>query len=702
VIWLNADQPDKPRKFLVTCPEELPPSAMAARLYLDFETRSGDRKRPADNPWAGDRISGAAVTWDDHPHAYYVPVRHNAPNDRWNLPVETFRAWLRDTVRTATWWGNHNVKFDAHFADADGATFTGEIADSLNMSKLVDSDRGYGRGGYGLDSLSSDWLGEMIDVHDQAVQAYLQSAGSKDYADVPADVMGSYACQDVLTNRGLFAHLHSERDACARQSPRFPLIWEVERKLTPVLWDMERRGLRVDPLELKKRQLVLYTELSILEEEIHKLTGYPAQPSKTADCYEILVNRFGLPVLSWTDEEYDSSGKVKKEARPSFDKDALKQYALHPDVVSDERRSQVVGLMQRYKKRHTMLTFFVEPFLRRQVDGRLHPVYNQLVRTGRMSAKAPNSQQQTPESKELILPDSDDDEFLSCDASQIEFRLIAHYSRDRSVLDAYERDPDTDFHRWVADMCGTGRDPAKTINFCMGYGGGKKKVLAQLASNMEVVASMAEKAEQLVQEGKISPLQKRYAFEALCGARAEDVYRTYHATLPGLKRVTNQAALTCKTTGYVFNEYGRIRRMPAKASWRAFNSMTQGLAMDIMKAGMVATAPRFCQYTRDLGIDLRINVHDEDAFHGRRETLSRPDVQATVVRTLERALVPLRVPMRFEAKLTRGRWRAEKTDRVAVDRSLGTLLPSNVEWYEHQCQVLARDSRAEPRVPVTP
>jgi hypothetical protein len=219
-------------------------------------------------------------------------------------------------------------------------------------------------------------------------------------------------------------------------------------------------------------------------------------------------------------------------------------------------------------------------------------------------------------------------------------------------------------------MCGIPRKPAKNVNFCIGYGGGKAKVLSMLAGNMELVGALMARVDELIADGKVAESRRREAFQMLARARAEQVYRQYHDTLPGLRRVTDRAGRLAKATGFVFNEMGRIRRFhDQRACWRAFNSLTQGLAGDLVKAAMVRVAPRYCRWTRDLGIDLRINVHDELVFNAPEEVACDPCVQARMTRELEVLPVPLRVPIRFSCAVARRSWGEQEEQRV--DRSRG-------------------------------
>jgi DNA polymerase-1 len=343
-------------------------------------------------------------------------------------------------------------------------------------------------------------------------------------------------------------------------------------------------------------------------------------------------------------------------------------------IAGDERLHDGFMKMLRYRKRHTYQTLFVNVFRQHQVDGRIHAQYNQLIRTGRMSSKKPNDQQNTYDSKELVLPDSDDDAFLEADGRQIEFRLIAHYANDAEVIEAYRNDPDTDFHEWVKDLVGISREPAKTVNFTIAYGGGKARVVEGLSSNMELVGSLGAQVDELIASGRVDPSQRAEAFAALCKMRGAVVYDSYHARMPGIRRVTRYAATQAKTTGYVFSASGRVRMLPEHASWRALNSVTQGLGSDIVKIGMVATSPRYNELVRRNGIEIRKNVHDAIVYHGPREALYDPSIQSYLLSRLETLPFQLRVPIRFEMGVSSESW-AKASKGVKLDmKSLRTTV----------------------------
>ncbi len=568
---------------------ELPNLKGAKNLYLDTETTSFDPKQKALKPYHGHRICGIGLTVDDARNAWYVPIRCN--HEKWNLPLKPVLRWINDIINSCDDWVNHGVKFDAHFMRQDGVDFNCRLVDTNTLAKIVNSDRF----SYELDTLSREWLEEDISPYEDRLKAYLSGCKSKDYGDVPGDIIGEYGCQDVFTDRKLHEYL------LRRRHEQTEKVWETEIRLTPVLFDMEVVGLRVDPLELAKKQLTTLYRLSQLEEELHKLTGFPIRPHTNPDCHEILCNKYGLPVLRRTE---------KKD--PSFDKAALISYLAHPIVRESKLLTEIVTKIQRYRKLHTLNSFFITPYLEHQVDGVMHPDFNQCVNTGRLSCRRPNAQQLSLEAKALVHV-SKDKEILSWDYKQSQFRLIVHYINDKAVIEAYLKDPDTDFHQWVSDMCGIPRKPAKNVNFAVAFGGGKGKVVSMLALDMELMSHMMDKVDELIVADKIKESQKQQVFELLCNKRGEAVYQEYHDTLPGIKRVSIQASNNCLSRGYVFNAYGRQRHLPASLSYRSFVSIIQSCEADMIKERTVAIAPRYNSFVRDLGIDIFASVHDETA-----------------------------------------------------------------------------------------
>lgn len=633
---------------------ELPDLSGAKEVFLDVETTAFDDYGDAFYPYHGNRICGTAVTVDDHGEAWYVPVRHR--DERGNLPVDNVQRWYQTLPKEADWI-NHNIKFDAHFMRHDGYEHEGRMIDTVVLAKMIDSDRM----GHQLKPLARDWLGlEMEDTN--RVDRYLAGLGKgnkkfKDYAAVPIDILGEYAGMDVLANRDLY------RFCCHRRVEQLERVWNTEILLTPVLYDMECEGMRADQLALKREAINCLTSILEKQEQLERLSGCEFTNSN-AHLFDILCNQFGLPVLS-----YNDNGNV------SFDADALAAYSIHPQVIGDPTITEFIETLRAWRTDDTFNSLFLQTYIHlMDEDGFLHPSFNQLVRTGRMSCRQPNAQQLNKRAKKLMIP-PDGHGILRADASQIEFRLIGHYLNDEETIRAYNEDPNTDFHQWVADNAHMKRPAGKTLNFAMGYGAGKKKVTAQLSADEDIMREVGEEIAARVERGELDASRVDHEFKRLCADRAEKVYYDYHARFPQLKKITSLAAKRCKLRGFVFNAFGRRRHLPARASYSAFNSVIQGGAMDYIKTRMVALAPRYNSQMRSWGIKPFVNVHDELAWYVPLDIGPDPQVLRYIYDELCVQEVPFRIPFTWDMGWSARTWAEASGDPV---------LDENGEWIAGQ------------------
>lgn len=591
---------------LVQHESELPNLAGTKELFLDCETTSGDPKLTSLNPWRNCDILGICVTTDTYDRAWYIPERFT-------------QGWLADTLASCQRWINHNVKYDAHVCANAGALFNCELVDTLTLAKIIDSDKII-RGGYSLTALSRDWLQDDVGQYEYRLKNHLRARKSKDYGDVPEDIIAEYGCQDALTTKKLWSYIqHKMPEQCHG-------VRDTEIKLTSVLFDIEQGGMRIDEQAVKIAAFRGLNKMLEIEAELHDLTDIAMRPHTNNDCFEVLCGKYGLPVVEWTESN-----------NPSFDKAALVSYASHPEVTG--KLATVVKLIMEYRKLHTLQSVFLEPYMQLAIDGVLHPSYNQSVRTGRMSCKQPNAQQLSPAAKSFIIPNSGMS-FIDDDYSQIEFRFIVHYIRNEAAIAAYARDPMTDFHTWVSEMCGIPRKPAKNVNFCMAFGGGKNRVLSMLAADMELMTSFTE----------TDPRR----FNALCKQRAEGVYRQYHSTLPELKETSWRVAKTLERRGYVWNAYGRHRHLPIRASFRAFNSVIQASAADMIKEAAVATSPRFNTWVKSHGVRQVAVVHDNILFECPSKEAKKVAIRVTKI--MESPSIKLRVPIKAVASTSDQNW----------------------------------------------
>lgn len=576
-------------------------------IYLDVETSSGAPDRSSLNPWKDCRACGIALTGDDCKNAYYIPRPY------------LDRQWLLEIYKKSKRWINHNPKYDAHVLmnDLDFPFYHGEIVDTLTQAKVLDSDRTY-KGGYSLEVLTLQLLGRDVSEYSRAMYPYLAGAGNQDYGRVPYDIIGEYACQDVFDARDLWKYLQREIPE------RSKMVAQTEIDLTKALLASERRGLRINPTEIKLKKLLSLDRLSEIAATLQARLGYNMNPKSNTDCEDLLISRFGLPVLKRTKKNPETGGG----GNPSFNKDVLREYI---GMVDSPKR--LLELMLEYRHHDILTSLFWTSWLEKHIDGFLHPDYNQSVRSARLSCATPNAQQMSKDAKYAIKP-RPGYTFVSMDYAQIEYRMIVHYCDDASAIAAYKENPDTDYHQYVAENIGIHRRPAKTINFAIAFNMGKAKLLLRLRVDETLAAKGWDNSQM--------------------AARAEEIYEDYFKMLPNLKPTRKRAQAAAKARGYVFNAHGRELQLPEDRSWVAFNRVMQSEAAEIGKERYVAVSPVFNEFVRDHDIHVVAMVHDEFLFEVPTDNV--PVAIEYLKYVLEHPNVEYKVPIRVSVSTSSVSW----------------------------------------------
>lgn len=661
----------KKGSFLVEHLEELPAiPKRIRRLFMDVETRNFiaekyqhvQRDEEAEilcrkggtYVFGGSRICGLSFSFGLREPIYYVPVRHLGHLLIPNLdPIAVFE-YIQKVMNVTITWVNHNVNFDAQFLAEENVTFDNvKLECTLVLSKILDSDRM----SHELKDLARSVL-RMTTEDEAAVKRYVKSAcgGEKwsNYAVVPPDILGAYANEDVNINKVLYVRLLTNLAI-----DQFP-IWDTERKLTEVLYDMEHDGMMVNvPLAMQE---VVKAHFAMIKYSSNIAYKSGIEFTDSNKCLQaILLEKFGLPVLMTKREK--KGGRYIDTGRPTFEKEALSLYQVHPAVVSNPEAKSVVDSIVAHRAESNFKSLFGDTVLAlRDKKDIIHPSYNQIVRTGRMSAKNPNSQQQNKRSKALIRP-RPGYSFVSMDYSQVEFRLIAHYIKDEVLIAAYNNDASTDFHQWVAELIHVSRKVGKTLNFAMAYGAGKAKVIYSLTSNPDIIEEMSQRVQVLLAEGRVSAENANETYLQLCKDHSEKCYAEYHERLPGLRRTAEQAKEVCAKRGYVRNAYGRRRYLSGQDCRKAFNSIVQGTAMDMIKERMNYLSPRNNKISRDIDLHLVANVHDEVLFELPTEYDQNTEVLSFLVNSLQTpdnsklvGIDSFRIPFRVDGGFSRVSW----------------------------------------------
>lgn len=572
-------------------------------LFLDVETASFDDSRGGVRPYQGDRICGVAFTVDRDRRTWYLPIRHR--DDHGSLPwpkeynnVDPAQAmkFFGDLLGNPKInWINHNIKFDAHFFAVEGIEIAARMVDTLTLAKVVDMQSK--PGGYGLKSLGRSWCDVETDEQD-VVKRQLQRMKTKDFARIDIETLAKYACADVEMNRKLWKAIKKRRyDDIVR-------VWSIETELTKMLFNIERRGLRVDQRRLREERVRVESDIARIEFDVERL-GFKVDLNSSQSVVEFIVKHLGLPVVAETDK-----------GRPSINSAAINAYTELIVEHPEPKVPEFFRLLEEHRDRSQYLALYLKGWSEWIDDrGIIRPMYQQTVRSGRMSCGQPNVQQLSTEAKGLIAP-APGNSFLRRDYSQIEYRVIASICNDRKAIDAYKEDPNTDFHTFVAHMCGIHRKPAKSVNFGIAFGMGESKLVHQLSSVLGT-----ERAE----------------------SQAKQILRTYHTTFPAIKATAMLAERRAKSRGWIRTLYGRRRALNDGFTHKAFNSAVQGTAADIMKERVIALE---CdQKLREENVTIRAVVHDEVLFEGPTKTIESKAIQKHIEKIMCEPTLDLGVPL---------------------------------------------------------
>jgi len=364
------------------------------------------------------------------------------------------------------------------------------------------------------------------------------------------------------------------------------LLDELELPLVPVLSEMERVGMQLDPQPLRELGRNLETSLAELQREVWALAGREFKIGSPAQVGEVL----------YQDLKLDTSRKNKSG---SFTTDA---FALEKLAENHEIARKILDWRQADKLRTT----YVEALLK-LMDAKTHRIHSTLNQTGtvtgRLSSSEPNLQNvpiRTEQGrlirKAFVAPEGK--VILSADYSQIELRILAHITDDAPLVDAFKNGEDVHartasalFGVDIKDVDREQRRLAKMTNYAIAYGVSGFGLAKQLGGG-------------------------RGAGEAA------EFIRTYFETLPGVKKYIDDTLEEGRKKGYVETLMGRRRPMPdlnanafqvrSAAERTAINHPIQGTSADIMKMAMISIAHELQK--RGLASRLTMQVHDELVF----------------------------------------------------------------------------------------
>jgi DNA polymerase-1 len=574
---------------------------VAGRVVLDTLTTS-QQPRFAE-------VVGYSFCWREG-EAYYVPVR--APVGEPQLPPQMAAEQLRDVLQNPQIGKlGHNVKFDLITLRDAGVLLQGIEFDTMVADYLLEP----GERNHNLEDLARRFLN-----HGKIGLNSLVGSGKnmRRVDEVPTAEITPYAGEEVDVPLRMSAIL-TERLA---EDGLLRLMQDLEMPLVEVLAELEWNGITVDTKLLGELSAKYGQRMAALETEIYAEAGGEFNINSPKQLGEVLFGRLKLPVVRKT-----SSGA-------STDADVLEELAKHHSLPAK---------IMEYRQNAKLKSGFVDalPALVHPVTGRVHTSFRQdVAATGRLSSADPNLQNipvrndAGREIRAAFRPGPPGWKLLCADYSQIELRVLAHYSGDEILNAAFAADDD--IHTLVAsqvyavpreqvtrDM----RRAAKAINFGIIYG----QSSFGLAASLDI------------------PREEAQAF-----------IDAYFARYPGVDRFMEETLDEARAKGYVSTILGRrrpvqgVRSAASRGAKRqrllperiAINSVIQGSAADLIKLAMIRVHRRLANERWQT--KMLLQIHDELVFEAPAEEL--PALRAAVVEEMS-SVFPLDVPLKVDVKV---------------------------------------------------
>jgi len=508
--------------------------------------------------------------------AWYIPLNHqNAEgiqiSDQLDsaFVVERLRPFLENVKLPKL---GHNIKYDyAVILQNFGIRLGGQLLDTMIAAYLIEPTRR----SYKLDDLCLE-KGLLLTSFTNVVQGDTREEA---FAFVEMEVAKNYSCEDVYGALRLW----QDYEPALQKLDLNSLFLDVEIPLIPILAEMELAGICVSTEILDTLSVEFKEKMRLLEIQVYGLAGREFNIQSPKQLGEILFDELHLPYGRKTKTGYSTDIKVLEKLAAS--------HAL-PAMIIDFRN--LAKLQSTYVEK---LRELIDP-----ATGRVHTSYNQTVTaTGRLSSSNPNLQNIPIRSedgnriRQAFVP-ADGLCFLSADYSQIDLRVLAHYSQDSVLLEAFRTGGDIHARTAAQLFCispllltSEMRRVAKTINFGIVYGMSSFGLASQLNISRKEAQSFID----------------RY-------------FQLYH----GVKQFMADIVEKARIDGFVTTLLHRRRMLPEIhsknktdrefAERTAINTPIQGTAADIMKLAMIRVAGVLAK--EGLRARLLLQIHDELVF----------------------------------------------------------------------------------------
>ncbi len=502
--------------------------------------------------------------------AFYVPIP--ADRNQAQTILDEFKGVLGDEKIEKV---GQNLKYDITVLGNYGIEVGGNIYDTMLAHYLIEPEKRHG-----MDAMA----GALLNYEPISIETLIGKKGVKQGSmrDVALDKITEYAAEDADITLQLKAVLHPK----LIENRAEKLFEKVEMPLVRVLAEVEREGIKMSTDALAEMSEVLAADIAVFEKTIYQLANEEFNIASPKQLGVVLFE------------------KMKLVAKPK--KTATGQYATGEDVLSDlESEHEIVRKILDFRELQKLKSTYVDalPLLINPHTGRIHTSFNQAVTaTGRLSSTNPNLQNipiRTPRGREIrkaFVPRNDDFKILSADYSQIELRIMAAFSADATMLEAFNQG--TDIHAQTA---------SKVF----------KVALGEVSSEMRRQAKM-------VNFGIIYGISAFGLGQRLGIPRGEasDIIKAYFAEFPAVKEYMDKCVADAKEREFVETILGRRRylrdinsRNQAErgfAERNAINAPIQGSAADMIKVAMI-NVQDFIKKEK-LRSRMILQVHDELVF----------------------------------------------------------------------------------------
>ncbi|WP_428739230.1 DNA polymerase I [Sulfurimonas sp.] len=526
-------------------------------VAFDTETTGLDYKT--------DKLVGFSFCFDDE-EAYYVPFGHFYLGVGDQISEDDAKTAIKKIFNSLI--VGHNIKFDLHFLNK----FVGEklkvYGDSMLLAWLINSEA----------ALSLDKLSEKLLNHTMLSFKDTVKKGET-FASVELEEACKYAAEDANITLRLY-NLFLKKLELQNADHLIDEASEIEIPFMQTLLTTEENGIKVDSAFLEKFLDEVQESLNSLTKDIYTLAGGEFNINSTKQLGVILFETLGLPVGKKTKTGYSTDEKVLNSL-----------YDAH----------EIIPKLLEYREVYKLYSTYIEPLLklsRESEDARVHTSFVQTgTATGRLSSKNPNLQNiptRTPLGAKIrqAFIASEGKKLIGIDYSQIELRLLAHFSQDPVLVDAFKHDKD--IHLQTATVlfgeseATQKRNVAKTVNFGLLYGMGQKKLSETLGITTK---------------------------------EAKDIIEKYFASFPTVKTYFRSIVDSSKQNGYIetllkrrrYFDYENATPMFKAAYEReSVNSVFQGSASDLIKLAMNKIEKTI--HKESLKAKILLQIHDELIF----------------------------------------------------------------------------------------